>query len=195
MKKIIAITLPTVLLFIYALTLINIRQEKIAEAAVQHSPPKIAVFESPKSDKWNDIYFFAKSRNHRVFPKMAEIISDNVVKYSEQYDINPDIVISLMAVESNFNYSTVSDKNAIGLMQVVYKYWKDDPEFKKIVRKENDLFDPELNINAGCYILSVLKKRHKNNRRKFIDAYYGAPGHYERVMNVYGYYKIETEEG
>lgn len=195
MKKIIAIALPTVLLFIYVLTLINIRHEKIAEAAIQHSPPRIAVIESAKPDKWNSIYFFVKSRNHKVFPKLSEIIADGVVEYSEKYNVNPDIVISLMAVESNFNYSIVSNKNAIGLMQVVYKYWKDDPGFKEIIRKEHELFDPELNIQAGCYILSVLKERNKNDRRKYLNAYYGAAGHYERVVNVYGYYKIGTEEG
>ena len=77
-------------------------------------------------------------------------------------------------------------------MQVVYKYWKDDQDIKEFIKQEKDLFDPELNIRAGCLILSKLKKKHKDIK-KYLNAYYGESGYFEKVSMAFSRFKLSTE--
>ena len=161
------------------------------KSPVVHAPP-VAVIESPKSQTWEDMVSYIQSRNKKVYPKLAQEISDYVIEYSEKYNINPHIVISMIDVESEYNYASVSKKNAVGLMQIVYNCWKDDPDFKRIVSEEKDLFDPKLNIEAGCLILKKLKKKHKNIRG-YLNAYYGGTGYFEKVYVAFGRYQLSTD--
>lgn len=162
-----------------------------AVAAIQpvHGPPSIS---SQNSKEWEDIYGYILSRNKKVYPKFAAEITDHILEYSEKYGVHPDIVVSIIAVESNFSYWSVSNKNAVGLMQVVYKYWKDDEDVDDILDEEDDLYDPELNIKVGCLILSKLKNQHKDIR-KYLNAYYGGTGYYEKVSAEFSKFKLSTE--
>lgn len=137
-----------------------------------HSPPK----------KYEKIYTFARKQNQKVYHHQAVLIAKAILIFSEKYDLNPDIVTGLVSVESTFDHGASSRKRALGLMQINYKQWKDDPAFRKIVKREKDLFDPTVNIEAGCYILSTLKSKHNKNKRKYVNAYLGGKGHYERVL-------------
>ena len=47
--------------------------------------------------------------------------SDIVEKYSEQYDLDPYLVLAVINVESRFRHEAVSPKNARGLMQITGK--------------------------------------------------------------------------
>jgi len=82
---------------------------------------------------------------------------DLIEKYSDQYNLDPYLVMAVIRVESRFNHRAVSPKNARGLMQITCKTgeW--------IARKlniedytEEKLFDPEMNIRIGCWYLSAL---------------------------------------
>ncbi len=83
--------------------------------------------------------------------------SDIVEKYSEQYDLDPYLVLAVINVESRFRHDAVSHKNARGLMQITVKTGEwiagelriDDYSVDK-------LFDPEINIMIGCWYLSAL---------------------------------------
>jgi soluble lytic murein transglycosylase-like protein len=169
-------------------------KESVATASIQpieqvHAPP---ILQSAKTKEWEDIYAYIQKRNYRVYPRLAAEITDHVLEYSEKYKVKWPIVVSVMTVESNFNYSSVSNKDAVGLMQIVHKYWKDDPDYKKIIEKEIDLFDPQLNIEAGCLILNKLKKQHKDPR-KYLNAYYGGTGYYEKVSAAFSNLMLTTE--
>ena len=160
----------------------------IYNAPVVHAPPEI---KSSNGKEWEEINSYILSRNRKVYPKLAAEITDYILEYSEKYSIKSAIVVSVMDVESTYNYSVVSDKEAIGLMQVVYKYWKDDQDIKEFIKQEKDLFDPELNIRAGCLILSKLKKQHKDIK-KYLNAYYGEPGYFEKVSVAFSRFKLST---
>ena len=41
-----------------------------------------------------------------------------VTKYSEEYNLDPYFVLSVMKAESNFNPNAKSNRNALGLMQI-----------------------------------------------------------------------------
>jgi len=97
------------------------------------------------------------------------------VPYSEQirnaannYSLDPALVASVIAVESNFNPRAVSKKSALGLMQLL-------PETAAQMAVPN-AFDPAQNINGGTRYLRQLLDRYKQNLSLALAAYNAGPG-------------------
>ncbi len=88
--------------------------------------------------------------------------SEYIIKYSNEYSLDKELVASLINEESSFVSSAVSKKGAIGLMQIL----PSTGEYIASQLNENfyneKLFDPETNIRYGCYYLNYL-------RDKFVD--------------------------
>ena len=49
----------------------------------------------------------------------ADYIYRDVLRFSEKYSVDPKLVVSVIKIESDFNFETISPKGAIGLMQVM----------------------------------------------------------------------------
>ncbi len=82
---------------------------------------------------------------------------DIVEKYSEQYDLDPYLVLAVINVESRFRHDAVSPKNARGLMQITGKTGEWIAGKLQIADySEEKLFDPQTNIMIGCWYLSTL---------------------------------------
>lgn len=82
---------------------------------------------------------------------------EQILKYSNQYELQPELVASVINAESGFNYDRVSTQGAIGLMQIIPSTGK---YIANLMGEENFsvemLFDVETNINYGCYYLKYL---------------------------------------
>jgi soluble lytic murein transglycosylase len=79
-----------------------------------------------------------------------------VVKYSEEYNIPPEIIYSVIKTESSFKSDAVSVAGAVGLMQIT-------PEtFDWLMTKTGErldtamLNDPNTNIKYGSFFLNYL---------------------------------------
>ena len=80
-----------------------------------------------------------------------------VDKYSEKYSVPENIVYGVIKTENNFKSDALSDKGAVGLMQIT-------PEtFEWLCTKEpyenasaELLYNPEINIRYGTLFLSML---------------------------------------
>ena len=95
-----------------------------------------------------------------------------IEKYSKEFNIEKELIYSIIKNESHFNKEAKSSKNAIGLMQIL-ETTKNDIE--KIIEKENlDLFDEEDNILVGTKYLSILKTKY-GNIKLAIAAYNAGP--------------------
>ncbi len=82
--------------------------------------------------------------------------SDLIKKYSKQYSLDEKFVDAIVQQESSYNPKAVSKSNAKGLMQLLPETFKGC--LKAIKLPENsDPFNPEINIQCGCYHLSYLK--------------------------------------
>ena len=100
-----------------------------------------------------------------------------VVKYSEQYDLDPFLVFSVIRVESSFRPDAVSPKNAKGLMQISDKTGKWAAEKINIKEYTSDmLFNPEVNIMIGCWYLKQLIKQFDQNEEIALAAYNAGSG-------------------
>ena len=70
--------------------------------------------------------------------------------------LNPQMVLAVMDIESNFNRYAVSRSGALGLMQIM-PFWKE-----VLGEPEADLFNPLTNIRFGCEILRRYMDRYSN---------------------------------
>lgn len=114
-----------------------------------------------------------------IYPvKYKNIVS----KYSEIYDLDPYLVFSIIKVESSFTPDAVSGKNARGLMQITEKTGNWGAEQIKLSNySSNQLFDPETNIEIGCWYLSVLYNEF-GSTDLVLAAYNGGSGNVSRWL-------------
>jgi len=99
----------------------------------------------------------------------AETIARWVYIYSQRFELSPELVLAVIAVESQFDHFAVSNVGANGLMQVM-PFWK-----KELGSRDDNLFEIETNIRYGCAILRMYKDRYGSLERA-LAAYNGSLG-------------------
>lgn len=85
-------------------------------------------------------------------------------------DIPPELVLSVIQVESNFDRFALSSAGARGLMQVM-PFW-----LEELNRPSDDLFDIRTNIRFGCIILKHYMDRERGNHARALARYNGSSG-------------------
>lgn len=104
--------------------------------------------------------------------------NDLVVKYAEEYDLDPYFVLSVIKAESNFKPDAKSHRDAMGLMQIVESTGEDIANNIGIENFDvNMLYDVEYNIMMGCWYLNDLNKEFNNDITLVLAAYNAGRGH------------------
>jgi soluble lytic murein transglycosylase-like protein len=143
------------LVAISALSIVIVSQHKtaVATAPEQHtSEYQTALFEASKA------YGHAGCGD--------EHLADMTARYAIKSGLNAGFLASHIAVESTCNPMAISNRNAIGLMQVVPKVWGKRFDFTKI-----NLFNPDDNMMVGTTIMSELVSKY--GVRQALIRYYG----------------------
>lgn len=96
---------------------------------------------------------------HNIYPIKY---SEYVYKYSEENRVDPLLVFAIIKAESNFDDDVVSNRNAIGLMQLVDATANDMARRLKIDYNDKTLYQPEQNIMLGVKYFSVLYEKYGN---------------------------------
>lgn len=80
-----------------------------------------------------------------------------VDKFSEKYNIEPSLVYAVMLTESHFVSDALSSKGAKGLMQIsdITGQWAAQ-EIGIMGYTNDSLYNPEVNIEIGCWYLNKL---------------------------------------
>ena len=105
----------------------------------------------------------------RVYGKVGcgdIILAEKTANASIKSGVPANLIAGLIATESTCNPLAVSNKGAIGLMQVVPKTWSKSYDFTKI-----NLFNPDENMEVGTKILADLIKRY--GLKNALAHYYG----------------------
>ena len=107
-------------------------------------------------------------------PKLDEILADRIARSilieCDNIGVDPALVTGLIKVESGFDIFAESKAESIGLMQVRYSVWKNEPELiNSGVHGKDYLFSIEHNIRAG---VSILHKYYKEAKCNIIKALY-----------------------
>ncbi|MEG0580487.1 MAG: lytic transglycosylase domain-containing protein, partial [Niameybacter sp.] len=102
----------------------------------------------------------------------------NIVEtYSDQYDLDPLFVYSVMKTESGYDPMAISRSGAKGLMQIMDKTGTWGAEECDILNYSNDkLFQPEVNIYIGCWYLARLMKQYEGDHQLVLAAYNAGTG-------------------
>ncbi|MFQ5449912.1 MAG: transglycosylase SLT domain-containing protein [Nitrospinaceae bacterium] len=109
----------------------------------------------------------------RLFPKafLKEVLS-----VTENYDLDPWFILSLMRQESAFNPKITSSANAIGLMQLLPRTAAGVARsLEQEVPTPEQLKAPEVNIQLGIDYLNELLKSFGGNRVHALAAYNAGP--------------------
>jgi soluble lytic murein transglycosylase-like protein len=94
-------------------------------------------------------------------------------------DLDPELVLAVIQVESRFDRFAVSSSGARGLMQIM-PFWK-----KEIGHPEDDLFNPRTNLRYGCAILRYYLDQKRGHLLDALAAYNGGFGRTEYADRVY----------
>jgi soluble lytic murein transglycosylase-like protein len=84
--------------------------------------------------------------------------------------LQPELVLALIQVESNFDRFALSVAGAQGLMQIM-PFWVDE-----IGTQEDNLFHLDTNLRYGCTILRHYLDREKGNMTRALARYNGSLG-------------------
>jgi soluble lytic murein transglycosylase-like protein len=103
---------------------------------------------------------------------------------SGTYQLDPDLVTSVIRAESGFNVRAVSPKGAQGLMQLM-------PQTASQLGVHN-AFDPQANVDAGTRYLRELLERYNFDLIKALAAYNAGPQRVEQYNGVPPYYETKA---
>lgn len=99
-----------------------------------------------------------------------------VQSYSEKHGIDPKLVHSIIAAESDYDPGAVSARGAVGLMQLM-------PDTATSYGVQN-AFDPEENIAAGVRYLKDLSRAYQDDLDQILAAYNAGPEALKKYSGV-----------
>jgi hypothetical protein len=115
----------------------------------------------------------ANSRGHQA---SKEEIDASIVMAAARHNVDPNLVRAVVKVESNFNSNAVSNKGAIGLMQLM-------PKTARELKVKNP-FDPDQNVDAGVRHLKYLLESYNGDVNLTLAAYNAGEGAVRRSAGV-----------
>ncbi len=133
---------------------------------------------SPKAESLMPVLQGAEAAPYTpVKPESAATKYDPIIeKYASEYHLDPSLVRSIIAIESNFNPKAVSSKGARGLMQLM-------PGTASRLGVQN-LHDAEENIRGGMKYLRTLLDTFDNDLTLSLAAYNAGESLVQRIGRI-----------
>ena len=107
---------------------------------------------------------------------------DIILKYANEYDVDPYTIAALIKAESGFDADAHSHKDARGLMQVTGATAQWVAEELKIDYSFDMLTDPELNIRIGTWYLDHLLEMYNCDLSLALCAYNAGCGNVDKWL-------------
>ncbi len=135
--------------------------------------------------------FYKMNLTEKILMKIYKTEYINYVeKYSDLYDIDKYLIFAIIKAESNFDEKAVSKRGAIGLMQLMQNTAEEIAPKIDITINEQNIFEPDTNINLGTKYISVLLQKYKNTGLA-IAAYNAGSGNVDNWIEK----EVITEDG
>jgi len=93
---------------------------------------------------------------------------DHISEASELYNVDKVLIASIINAESSFRPNAVSNKGAVGLMQVMPATGEWVAKKMKIEFDDSTLYDPRTNILIGTYYLNYLLSKFNDTQTALI---------------------------
>ena len=144
------------------------------------SPPEVAALPSQLGEEL-EAYHFLKNRHSGLAEEELLQLADTIVSEAHRHDLDPQLVIAVIRVESaGYNFA-VSRVGAFGLMQIM------PPTGEELAREldlpwygPDTLFDPIVNVKMGTAYLRELADRYDDDIETALAAYNWGPGRIDR---------------
>lgn len=118
----------------------------------------------------------------KIFPIQY---NQSVIKYSTKYNVDPYIIYSIIRVESKFNPYAKSNKGASGLMQITPQTGEYIAALLNIdMFDESLLYNPDFNIQLGCFYFSKLYSDFNADINCALAAYNGGSGNVTKWIST-----------
>ena len=139
------------------------------------------------------VFFFIISY---VFVKINKTwkYSEFIHKYAAEYNVDPLLVKAIIKVESDFVPDAVSNKGAVGLMQIMPATGRQIAGYLEMENfKKEMLLNPETNIMFGVFYYKILNTMFKGNMNLILASYNAGLGNVTqwRQMNPIVEYDFE----
>jgi soluble lytic murein transglycosylase len=115
-----------------------------------------------------------------------------IKKYSQKNKIDPYLLTAIIKEESGFDAGVVSEKGAIGLMQVMPKTAEWISKKQGYVYKEEDLKKPETSIKFGSWYFNYLLRKYRSTKLA-LAAYNGGVTNVDRWIEEKGARKVSED--
>ena len=128
------------------------------------------------------IIIFAKTMYLTI--KYPILYTNFIKEYSNQFNVDPYLVASIINVESSYDKKAISNKEARGLMQIskTTGQWASEELLIENFNLEL-LFQPEINIMIGSWYLNKLSEEFNGNTQLILAAYNGGSGNVRKWLN------------
>lgn len=159
-------------------------QSSMHEAVLDPITPHLIFSDSQKANAW-----LTDMSN-----RLSRWVSDDfmrkryltIIQYeAARAGFDPQLILSIITVESRFNNYAISKVGARGLMQVM-PFWVD-----QIGTSDQSLFDIQTNLRYGCTILRYYLYQEKGDLNRALARYNGSVGQLwypQLVMQAYNDY-------
>lgn len=132
------------------------------ESATEVAPPK-------DSELHKQLVAWVKSKAKRPLSDgFATMVIEETFTQSIQNRVDPFVMLAVMSVESNFDYTARSGAGAIGLTQVIPQWHMDK------MPNPAHVFDPKNNIRVGTEVLAEYMRWYKGDVQKALLQYNGS---------------------
>ena len=106
----------------------------------------------------------------------------HILKYAEEYELDPYLVMAIISTESKFNESAQSHKDAKGLMQITDATFDWVCEKYNLEYTKNDIFTPQANIHTGCAYMAFLLGTFNYDLKTALSAYNAGQGNVNKWL-------------
>lgn len=103
-------------------------------------------------------------------PRLRHNLLQTIYYEAKRTGLDPDLVLAVIRVESNFRKYAISSAGARGMMQVMV-FWS-----KIVGEQSSDLFNLRTNLRLGCAILRSYLDMEQGNVHRALARYNGSLG-------------------
>lgn len=112
---------------------------------------------------------------YQVSPNTANRVAPLIIQNAEQNNLPPLTVAAMIQQESSYRSHVTSSAGAVGLTQVMPRYWQKTCP--------GDLYDEAINVACGSYILAHYQKS-AGSLKKALGYYNVGPSNYHNKWSM-----------